>query len=157
MIELYPIEKETIVASHDWEAIIEKLSVLVNQPVSRGATQPLLKGWVKDDEFEVTIRLRRQQPFMPLVYGMIDPTSKGCILFLTYKLFPATKFLLTFWTIIVPLVGAPLAYEYRNIWIAAGFLTFLVFIHLVARANFRLHVKTTQKILHRVFYENTVV
>ena len=157
MIELYPTEKETIVVSHDWEAIIEKLSVLVNVPASPNGAPPLLRGWVKDDEFEVTLRLRRQQPFMPLVYGLIDPTSKGCLLFLTYKLFPGTKFLISFWTIILPLIGAPLSYEYRSIWIALGFLAFLVFIHVIARANFRLHVKTTQKVLHRIFYENTVV
>jgi hypothetical protein len=144
VINIFPYENETLVASQSWEEIFDRVSKEVRKPAARGIAGNLT-GWVKDDEFQLTLRLRRQQLFMPVVNGTIDPTSKGSLIFLKYSLFPATRFLIMFWTIILPLTGIVINYDYL-----AGFLLFLAILHGIAWANFKLHVKTTRQIIQRL-------
>jgi hypothetical protein len=149
VINIFPYENETLVASQSWEEIFDRVSKEVRKPAARGIAGNLT-GWVKDDEFQLTLRLRRQQLFMPVVNGTIDPTSKGSLIFLKYSLFPATRFLIMFWTIILPLTGIVISFQYKNYDYLAGFLLFLAILHGIAWANFKLHVKTTRQIIQRL-------
>ena len=87
---------------------------------------------------------------MPVIIGEVESTSKGSIVFLRYRLFPATRLLLGFWSFILPLAFGFIAYHYSNINLLLGGLAFLALVHAVAWANFRLHVKTSQGILRPI-------
>jgi hypothetical protein len=150
VIQLYPIENETLVFSESREEIFLRLVKAVNNPIPDQGIPKTLKGWVEEDRFELTISLRRQHLFMPLIRGRIEQTSKGSLVFLSYMLFPATRLLITFWSLITPLVSFFIAYKYGNYWLVSLFILFIVLVHWVARVNFRLHFNSTRNILHTI-------
>lgn len=138
--------------SHDWDELTTRIEAEIAKPLTIGIPRSL-SGWINDDRFELTIRMRRHNFFMPLVTGRIDPTSKGSLLFLTYTLFPATRFFLLFWTVVLPLIGVIVSYQSKNYWYLGGFIFAVIFIYLVAWSNFRLHLKTTRQMLHHILNE----
>lgn len=148
MISIYPHESETLVVALTREEILLRLAKGINgRELQRGAPKTL-QGWVSDDRFEMTIRLRRQQLFFPLIRGRVETTSKGSLIFITYSLFPGTRLLISFWSIILPLIAVGITTQYKNYLIPIIFGLFIIVIHIVARANFRLHLATTRNILH---------
>lgn len=149
MITLFPNDSETIVKTDRLEDVLHKIAAEIESPF-KGLRSENLTGWVRDNDFQLTIQLRRHHLFMPVVDGSVEKTSKGVIVFLRYTLFPATRVLLTFWTFILPVAGAFISFRYENYWILAGALALIAVVHGVAWANFKLHVKTTQKVLHRI-------
>jgi hypothetical protein len=150
VISIYPNESETLVAALNRDEIFLRLTKGIStDEVERGIPKTL-QGWVKDDRFEMTVRLRRQQLFFPLIRGRVESTSKGSLIFITYSLFPGTKLLLSFWTIILPLIALGITTQYKNYLIPVIFGLFVVVIHIVARANFRLHLATTRAMLHNL-------
>jgi hypothetical protein len=137
------------VASDSEAVILARLSGEIQKPTAPAGQN--LSGKIVPSGFIVTIRLRRPHLFMPVITGRVEQTSKGSIIFLSYNLFPATRLLLLFWTIVLPAGGILFAYQSWNYVILAFAVGILVFIHAIAWGNFRLHVKTTQKILYRIF------
>ena len=153
MTSIYPHESETLVVALTREEIFLRLAKGIgNREVERGIPKTL-QGWVNDDRFEMTVRLRRQQLFFPLIRGRVETSSKGSLIFITYSLFPGTRLLLSFWSIVLPLIAVGITAEYRNYWIPAIFGLFVVVIHIVARANFRLHLTTTRALLHNLLLQ----
>ena len=149
MISIFPNDTETFVLPAGRDEILQQISNELNKPF-RGFTGQNLTGWIEDSKFRLTIQLRRQHAFMPVVAGTVEKTSKGSIVFMRYSLFPGTRLLLLFWTIVVPLTAAFLSRRYENFWILGGAVLFIVFIYAIAWANFRLHMKTTRAVLHRI-------
>jgi hypothetical protein len=149
VISFYPEHTETFVASDEQNVILGRFSQEIEKP--SGPAGQNLTGRIIPFGFIVTIRLRRPHLFMPEVTGRIEQTSKGSIIFLKYDLFPATRLLLLFWTIVLPLAGIFISYQSKNYFLVAGSFALAILIHVVAWANFKLHVKTTQKILYRIF------
>lgn len=150
MISIYPLESETLVVSLNSEEIVQRLSEGINTTrIDRGSPASF-NGWVEDGRFELTVRLRRQQIFFPMVRGRIEKTSKGSLIFLTYKLFPGTRLLISFWTVVLPVVAIYLTAQYNNYLIGIICILFVAVVHIVARANFRLHLAGTRSILHRL-------
>jgi hypothetical protein len=150
VISIYPSVNETLVFTRSREEIYLLLIRAINNPVAHDGIPKTLKGWVEDDRFELTITLRRQHLFMPLVRGRIEQTSKGSLVFLEYVLFPGTRLLITFWTVIIPIVSVVIGYKYDHYWVVSSFLFFIVIMHWVARVNFNLHLASTKKILHEI-------
>lgn len=149
MIPIFPHHTETIVSSEQPEVILSSIAGVTRRTTGRfGFT---LTGAVIDSSFTVTLRLRRPHVFMPMVTGNVDQTSKGSIIFLKYSLFPATRLLLVFWTLVLPAVGISISWRYENYWVLITCMAFLAFVHAVAWLNFRLHVKTTREILYKQF------
>lgn len=153
MISLYPNETETLVVALMGEEIMLRLSEGINTTRFERGLPASLNGWVENGRFEVTVRLRRQQLFFPLVQGRIEKTTKGSLIFLSYKLFPGTRLLISFWSVILPLVAFFLTTQYHNYLIGIIFILFGIVIHIVARANFKLHLETTRSILHNLLQE----
>jgi hypothetical protein len=149
VISIFPNDTETFVLPGGRDEILEQISKELNKPF-RGFTGQNLTGWIEDSKFRLTIQLRRQHAFMPVVAGWIEKTSKGTIVFVQYSLFPGTRLLLLFWTVVLPLTAAFLSDRYQNYWVLGGAILFIVFIYSIAWANFKLHVKTTRAVLHRI-------
>ena len=144
MIRLLPYKKETLVVAHEWDTILYLLSNELQKPLKPGIPTSL-SGWLKDDQFEVTLKVRRFNAFMPLIQGRIEPTTKGCILFLTYTMLPFNKFFLTFWTFFL-LISGVLLIIYQDELLGNGLILMVFLIHAVAWSNFNLHLKTIRAI-----------
>jgi hypothetical protein len=149
VIGLFPNQRETIVVPH----LKEELSLRIDEEIRaalRPGVQKNLTGWISGSAFQLTVRLRRQQLFMPVINGTIESTSKGSIVFLHYTLFPATRFLLLFWTIVLPTVGFFISRQYNNYALLAGATGILLLFHGIAWANFRLHLKNTRELMNQI-------
>jgi hypothetical protein len=146
VIYLFPLQRETIVVPHHKVEIVQRVVDEIEAPLRKGV-QRNLTGWVENSDFQLTVRLRRQHLFMPLINGRIESTSKGSIVFLRYTLFPATRFLLLFWTIILPAVGFFASRNYGSYTPLAGTMAVLIIFHAVAWANFKLHLKNTRQLM----------
>ena len=150
MISLYPRETETHVLPFDKGEVFHRIEGILDQPFEYEGLLKVVQGRVGQDSFQINIRTRRHEFFMPLIQGTMESTSKGSIVFVTYSLFAVTRALLTFWTLLLPLLAFPWYFESGNPWTFAILTGAAVVIHLVARANFRLHQKTASKILNQL-------
>lgn len=61
----------------------------------------LFNGDVRRDSFTLSLNSEKADSFLPLIYGKVEPTRKGSILFITYSFFPGTVFFITFWVVVV--------------------------------------------------------
>src|SRR5688572_13595010 len=115
-----------------------------------GRSSKILAGWIKDDRFQLLIRQRRPNSFMPVAEGKIDPTSTGCLIFIRYRLMPITRMYLSLWTVIAFISGIFLAIYYTNILLGLASLGIIALIHGIAWANFKIHLKPLHDIIFKV-------
>ena len=98
-------------------------------------------GRVGEDHFQLALRARRLNGFVPIATGKIEKTSSGCLIFLTYTLMPSTRFYLLFCSLIIMLCGALAAFVYKDVFLCLVATGAVVLIHVIAWANFKLHRK----------------
>jgi hypothetical protein len=149
VISIFPNDSETFVIPESREKVLERIASELEKPFT-GLKGENLTGSIRGSDFLLTIQLRRQHLFMPVINGTVEETSKGSIVFIEYSLFPGTRLLLAFWTLVLIVAGGFIAYQRHDLWLFAGSIAILIFFYVIAWANFRLHVKTTQKILYRI-------
>jgi hypothetical protein len=151
VIAWLPHESETLIVGHDWDVVLQRLAAASSPEIIQlGRTPSPLTGWIKDDRFQLMVRQRRPNSFTPVIEGKIDPTSSGCIIFLSYKLMPVTRMYLTLWTAIVLLSAAILLFHYRDLTLGLGALAMLLLIHVIAWANFKLHKRPLHDLIFKV-------
>ena len=149
MIALLPNANETLIVVHDWDEVLQRLGkITTSERLSKQQPEKILAGWIKDDRFQLLIRQRRPNSFMPMVEGRIDPTSTGCLIFLQYRLMPVTRMYLVLWTIIASVSGIFLAIYYNNVLLTPAAIGIIFLVYIIAWGNFRLH----QKPLHDVIF-----
>lgn len=145
MIKLLPIREETLVVAHAWDVVLEKI---LTEAASMSSEEKII-GWAGGDRFQVMIKPTRIQPFLPVAAGTIEPTSKGSILFLEFKLLPTTRMFLTFWNLLIVLSGVFVSFQFSNILLLLSAAGILLIINAIAWANFYMHVKPLrERILH---------
>ena len=150
MINLLPQTSETLVVVHDWDVVLQRLSDITTPQLGDSRRSPkILAGWIKDDRFQLIVRQRRLNSFMPVVEGKIDPTSTGCLIFLKYRLMPMTRMYLVLWSAIALLSGIFMAVYYKNFLIAIGAAGIVTLIHAIAWANFKIHYKPLHEIIFK--------
>lgn len=149
-MRLYPEETETHVLSHDFELVTSRLEAVIGKQVTISGVPRLIDGWLKEDKFQLTLRTRRQQFFVPLVNGRIESSSKGSLVFVHYALYPATKLLLSFWSVVLPLLAIVFYVGYGKAGTSSALLLFTVAIHAIAVLNFRYHVRITKQMLREL-------
>jgi hypothetical protein len=152
VIALLPSFRETLVLPRSARDIGERLSASTSHKpfLQPDEAELLFSGWVKPDRFRIALRIRRPNHFIPLVIGTIDSTSSGCLVVLSYQLFPLTQILLYGWTCFLLLGGAIGIIFFNNYPSALGVAVVLALIHSIARSNFNLQLRLTRDALHRV-------
>jgi hypothetical protein len=151
VISILPAYHETIVLPYAATDTYKKLSTATSGKAFRQSNENSysFNGWVKEKRFRIALRVFRVNHFLPLVIGQIEPTASGNILFVDYKLFPATRALLTLWTILLIFGCIAGAYQSKNVLYMLGGLGLVVLIHAIAWSNFNLQLKLTREALHR--------
>jgi hypothetical protein len=151
-VTFLPEASETIVVAHDWNEVLQRLNSITSpQVVHPGNPPTVLAGWIKDDRFELVVRQRRSNSFMPVVEGRIDPTRNGCIIFLRYRLMSFTRVYLILWTVIALVSGICLTIYYNNVFVGLATVLIVALLHAVAWANFKMHMRPLHDIIFKVF------
>lgn len=152
MISLLPAFHETIVLPKGASYIYQTLSTATsNKPFIQSDEKNLLfNGWVKEEKFRISLRVHRANHYLPLVIGQIESSTSGSILLVDYVLFPTIRLLLTLWSILLTLGSLMGSYQTKNIVYLFGGLLIIVLIHAIVWSNFKLQLKPTREVLHRL-------
>jgi hypothetical protein len=109
-------------------------------------------GWVKNDKFRLSRRIKHAENFLPLIAGRIEATSKGSIVFVSYRLFPATLFFMSF--LCLGVMIAALFFLLAKDWLTSGFLLLIVMgIYSISVLDFNQKVKISKNLLEKILLE----
>lgn len=150
---LLPNHYETFILTQSSLEVIKKIREVTTSRVlfqNLEGTQFRFIGWVKENRFRVSLKISRPNNYIPLVAGRIETTSSGCIVFVTYKLFPVTNMFLVFWSLFILLAGALAGYQYQSPLYLLGSLLLLGLVHWITWSNFKIQLKFTHKALLEV-------
>lgn len=152
MIRVLPSFHETLVLPRKGPDTVSRLSVSTsNKPFLQPDEAHLVfTGWVTPDRFRISLRSRRHNHFLPLVVGAIDGTTTGCLVSLTYRLFPLTRYLLVGWTCLLLVGAAVTAYPLENYPAAVSLTGLLVLMHVIAWSNFAIQLRLTREAIRRI-------
>ena len=152
MIRLLPSFHETLVLPRKPTDTVSRLLVSTSDKpfVQPDEAQLIFTGWVRPDRFRLSLRSRRHNHFLLLVAGTIDGTNSGCLLSLTYQLFPLTRLLLYGWTVLLLIGGLVAITVLDNLSVAFVVAIILVVMHAVTRSNFAIQLKLTRDAIHRI-------
>jgi hypothetical protein len=141
VINLTPQKTKTLVLPLTAHEVLFRLDVATNPPGKSPHRFTPLMGRIGEDRFQLALRARRPNGFVPIATGKIENTSNGCLVFLTYTLMPSTRFYLLSCSLIIILCGAFAAFLYKNILLCLAATGAVGIIHAIAWANFKLHRK----------------
>lgn len=147
-------QSETLVVALTPEVVVSRL----RQATSREnlPKNPLyfekvfFNGNVGENKFCLSLKVTRPDSFLPLIYGTIERTSTGCIVFLKYKLFPSTRLHISFWLLFAVIAGVIGSFQLRNWWAVLLSSLLAVAIFFVTRANFHMQKDISAKALRRI-------
>lgn len=147
-----PVENETLVLPYSGDKVFERL---------RKATRPLepylplsvqeedfrFNGVIEVDEFRLSRKITRPNSFLPVITGKVAPTSKGCIVFLSYRLFSSTLLFIGFWSVLTLLISLYFflyekLYTYGTIAVIIGVANYMI-----ALLNFRKQVAISSQLV----------
>lgn len=106
-----PVQNETLVVPYSADRVIQLIQEATETlnpyvPLSaQDAERVRFNGVVRRGEFRLSRKLNRPNSFLPIISGKIAPTSKGCIVFLSYKMFTASLLFIGFWSLITLLIA----------------------------------------------------
>lgn len=108
MYRFFPLEEETRLLDLDESQLQAKfkkhIKLVDRKSEDEDSDDFLFNGIWNDEEFSVSIKVRVSNNFIPIIHGKYMPADDGILLKLSYRLFPATKRLLAFWTILTILI-----------------------------------------------------
>lgn len=150
---LLPNHYETFVLTQPSLEAIQKIHKVTTTKVllqNQEGVQYRFSGWVQENRFRISLKISKPNNYIPLVVGKIETTSSGCIVFVSYKLFPVTRMFLIFWSLFIALAGILASYQYQSFLYAVSSMLILGIIHWVTWSNFKIQLKLTRQTLLEV-------
>lgn len=154
MITFYPSEKETRLVALNQVQLNEHLQKYI-KPLKAEANEKesidfLFNGIWNKDGFSISLKLKITNNFIPIINGDFLPSDEGVLIRLKYELFPATKKLLMFWTILTLLItgffiGLYQAWLYGSISFGFCFVNFII-----SKENFKNQVRKSKGMLDKM-------
>jgi hypothetical protein len=113
----------------------------------------MFNGWIGEYKFRISKRITHADNFLPLIVGKIEATSKGSILFITYRMFPSTLFYLSFFCLMI-LLSSLFFLLVEKSWItSASLFVILLAIYLISVLDFNQKVGISRKLLEKTLSE----
>ncbi len=151
-MSFWPLISETIVGSSSKADLIKKLKIATLEPDEikpdgEEGLKILFNGTVQSEYFRISLLLKRPNNFVPLIRGHIESTNTGSILFLRFSLFPSTRTLLIFWSVLCFLFTLFFAIPYQAYLYAAITFGLGVVNYVISVENFRTQVRKSRRAL----------
>ncbi len=160
-MRLWPTESETLVMAVSADQTLKllrnatQLSAAPKSAVVAHREERFFNGKIDRQSFYLSRKVSRPNNFLPLIVGSIDPTSHGCLVFIHYRLFTATRLFLIFWSVVSAGFAAYLAIYEQLYGYAAFSLIIGIINYLVALLNFQRQVGISQRLLRQVLNPTT--
>lgn len=117
---------------------------------SHKGKQILFNGIVGKNGFRISKVTNRADSFIPIILGRVEPTHRGCIIFINYRLFASSVFFLVFWSIILAAFTALYLFLIPN-FLYAGICTGLgITNYLLAMYFFHRQVKASRAVFYQL-------
>lgn len=154
-MRLLPLYEETLVLPFQLEETRRKIR-LATRPLEKDVEYPetveeqfLFNGWVKENRFRISRKVRHPENFLPIIIGEVEGTSAGSILFIRYRLFFSSALFLVFWSVLSLLFCLFFLlireqYLYGALAGALGSLNYVV-----ATKNFHLQIRSSRQALDK--------
>lgn len=108
-------------------------------------------GRCEDDAFEMHLKLKRPNNYIPVISGIVEPDDDGgTIILVRYGLFPSSKKFLVFWTIITLLITLFFAIPYHAYLYAAISFSACLVNYIITYENFKIQVRKSSRALKYV-------
>ena len=156
MIKVFPVRRETVLLSINQKQLIEKFERYI-KPVKTNcykedSKEYLFNGLWNDNEFSVSLKLKIANNFIPIIHGKYMDSEEGIFIQLTYELFPATKRLLLFWTVLTLLITAFFILLYQAWMYGAISFGFCLVNYVLSLENFKTQTRKSKRMLEKMLY-----
>jgi hypothetical protein len=155
MVNIFPKYSEVLVSPFSCEEVIRKIELVtksvdyLDYPINR-EDKFRFNGRIDNRQFRLSLIIRQADSFLPLIHGKIEPIKNGCLLFLSYSLFPSSIFFLAFWGVVTFLMALFFIF-YQNQWLYAAFCLLAgAGNFLFAWSYFKTKLKQSQVIFHEM-------
>ena len=154
MISFFPIQKETRLIHLSQEQFFQNLTKYV-KPVSNIISAEksnlyLFNGVWNEEGFSISLRLKIANNFLPLINSEFMQSDDGILINLTYELFPATKKLLVFWTVLTLLITLFFIGLYQA-WLYGAISFGLCLVNYILTVeNFKIQVRKSKRMLEKL-------
>lgn len=147
-MSLTPTLRHTIVTALSKDEVLRRVSKSTQEVDSDYLTPvPLFNGRVTENGFRISLVITTPQNALPLCIGRVEDTSRGAIVFLKIKLFPAGILYLRVFSILAVLIGMVFLLIPKLFSVAA--LSFAIAVMNYALLTLNFHRKT-KELLHEI-------
>jgi len=155
MISLYPSLQETrlvtIPEGQFYQNLEKFIKPLDKQKLPVEDSSFLFNGTWDKERFSISLILKISNNFIPIIAGNILTSEEGILIKLKYELFPATKRLLLFWTVLSLLItiffiGVYQAWLYGSISFA-----FCIVNYILCNENFKIQTRKSKRMIEKLF------
>ncbi len=155
VISFYPFGRETKLVAFSQKQLIDHLHKYV-KPLKGEAEESESKDYIfngswNEEEFSISIKLKVSNNFIPIIKGDFLSSDEETLIRLTYELFPATKKLLLFWTIVTLLITVFFIGLYQAWIYGAISFGFCLVNYILSRENFKIQLRKSKKMLDKMF------
>jgi len=156
MIKFFPVRQETILLAINQKQLIEMFERHI-KPVKKNFDKGDSKGYLfngvwNDNEFSISLKLKIANNFIPIIHGKYMDSEEGIFIQLTYELFPATKKLLMFWTVLTLLITSFFIVLYQAWMYGAISLGFCLVNYILSIENFKTQTRKSKRMLEKMLY-----
>lgn len=154
MISFYPYYEETKLVALSQEQLIDHLNKFI-KPLKgdlseRESKDFIFNGIWNEDEFSISLILKISNNFIPIIKGDFLSSDEGTLIRLSYELFPATKKLLLFWTIVTLLITLFFIGLYQAWIYGAISFGFCLVNYILCIENFKIQFRKSKKMLNKL-------
>lgn len=108
-------------------------------------------GGCSDGAFTMSLHLKRPNNYLPVMSGILETDDDGgTMVLIKYCLFPASKKLLLFWTVVTLLITLFFAIPYDAYWYAIISFAACLMNYIITYENFKIQVKRSRSTLERI-------
>ncbi|WP_421872822.1 hypothetical protein [Marinoscillum sp.] len=125
MMTWLPHSQHTLVSEFSKNEVLNKVQARTQEVKSEYITEkPLFNGSVDEGGFRISSVIHTPQNALPLIVGSVESTSRGSIIFLKLKLFPAAILYLKAFSLLSFLIS--LVFLLLSKWYMGGLVALLI-------------------------------
>lgn len=149
----YPTRTETISSPGSRSEVRRRLTEAITPPINEYGEEgkKWFNGACAEDAFEISLFLKRPNNYVPVISGLMEPDDDGgTIILVKYNMFPASKNLLLFWTVLTLLITLFFSIPYSSYSYAAISFSACFVNYLITYENFKIQVRKSRRALEKV-------
>jgi len=154
MMPFFPKENETRLVMINQDLLGEKFSRFIKpidkKPDESTSNDFLFNGLWNEEGFSISLKLRIANNFIPIIQGKYLDSDEGILIHMTYEMFPATKKLLMFWTIITLLITLFFVVVYQAWLYGAISFGFCIVNYILSKENFKNQVRKSKRMIEKM-------